>query len=206
MVCKANVILRRQSLAKALLLGIAGLLTVPASGAVAAPEDTAEPAEAAIPTCTAESYRAFDFWLGRWQVRLADGTLAGENRIEAAADGCFLTEHWQGARGATGFSMNFYEPASARWRQVWVSAGSIIDISGGPVAGSMVLTGEIRYRQAPTGPGEVTGPLVRPFRGRWTPLPDGRVRQFFEELIEGPAWAEEKWQPWFEGFYSKAVE
>lgn len=50
---------------------------------------------------------------------------------------------------------------------------------------------------------------VRPFRSRWTPLPDGRVRQFFEELISdniSEAAGEEKWQAWFEGFYAKAVE
>ena len=56
----------------------------------------------------------------------------------------------------------------------------------------------IRYRQAAEG---MDTDLVRPFRGRWTPLPDGRVRQYFEELTP-----DKKWQPWFEGFYAKAVE
>jgi hypothetical protein len=42
--------------------------------------------------------------------------------------------------------------------------------------------------------------LSHPFRGRWTPIADGRVRQFFEEQQEN------EWQRWFEGFYSKVVE
>ncbi len=203
MVCNANVILLRRSLANALLVGLAGLLTVPLALASEAP------ASSSLPRCEAEAFRAFDFWLGDWQVRLADGTLAGENRISASADGCVITERWRGARGSSGFSVNFYEPHSERWRQVWVSAGSIIEISGGLENGSMVLVGEIRYLRPPADAAMAGPGPVRAFRGRWTPLADGRVRQFFEELISdntsGPG-GEEKWQPWFEGFYAKAVE
>lgn len=212
MVCIANVILHRQSLANALLMGLAGLLTVLAAEFVSAEESAAESVPGTGP-CAAGAYRDFDFWLGKWRVHLADGTFAGENRIEASPDGCLITERWQGARGSLGYSINFYEPAAARWRQVWVSTGSIIEISGGFDGDSMVLEGEIRYRVAPgaePGAAEVdaAGP-VRAFRGRWTLLPDGRVRQFFEELIPVKTDAggdAEKWQPWFEGFYAKAVE
>ena len=212
MVCNANVNLHRQSLAKSLLMGIAGLLTIPLSLASEASEPPETAPQATVPGCSSAGFRAFDFWLGDWQVRLADGTLAGENRIEASADGCYLTERWRGARGSTGYSINFFEPGSDRWRQLWVSAGAIIEISGGLEGGSMVLTGEIRYQQQPPGPDGFTPPgagPVRPFRGRWTPLTDGRVRQYFEELISdnsNGAPGNEKWQPWFEGFYSKAVE
>jgi len=73
----------------------------------------------------------------------------------------------------------------------------------------MVLEGEIRYRQPPESADLISAGPARPFRGRWTPMPDGRIRQFFEELItdnNGEEGGEEKWQPWFEGFYAKAVE
>jgi hypothetical protein len=191
--CNPIVILHRGSLAKALFLGIAGCLTT--LGAI--------PAQA----CEGAAYRAFDFWLGHWQVRLADGRLAGENRIEASRDGCYLTERWQGARGSEGFSLNFYQPADGRWRQVWVSADTQIEITGGLADGRMVLNGEIRYRRPlDTDRAGADGPgPVRPFRGSWTPLPDGRVRQFFEERVVD-ADGVEKWQPWFEGFYTKVVE
>ncbi len=142
--------------------------------------------------CSAAAYRAFDFWLGRWEVRLADGRLAGSNVIEASRDGCLLTETWTGAAGGEGFSLNFYDPAADRWRQVWVSAGSVIEIAGGLEEESMVLSGEITDRR--------TGD-VRPFRGRWTPLPEGQVRQFFEEFRDG-----EGWQTWFDGIYAKVLE
>jgi hypothetical protein len=38
-----------------------------------------------------------------------------------------------------------------------------------------------------------------PFRGLWTPLPDGRVRQFFEQSNDDGT----TWTPWFEGFYTR---
>jgi hypothetical protein len=53
----------------------------------------------------------------------------------------------------------------------------------------MVLSGTVYYLDSRE---------ERLFRGRWTPLADGRVRQFFEEQDTSGAW-----QPWFEGFYSR---
>ena len=142
--------------------------------------------------CTTERYRDFDFWLGEWVVELANGNIAGRNHIVAQHGGCLLSESWTSARGGTGSSMNYYDASTEQWRQLWVSPGAIIDISGGLEEGygsSMVLTGTIYY--------EAQNVRV-PFRGRWTPLDDGRVRQFFEEARE-PG----NWQPWFEGFYRR---
>lgn len=192
--CKSNVILLRRFLANALPMGLAGVLTMTLPAMAAAPS-----------ACDGAAYRTFDFWIGHWRVLLADGRLAGENRIEASADGCYLVERWQGARGSTGYSLNFYEPGAASWRQVWVSADSTIEISGGLVAGSMVLEGEIRYRQPPDRAGGETAGPRRPFRGTWTPLADGRVRQFFEEY-RADGEGQDRWQTWFEGFYGKVVE
>lgn len=144
------------------------------------------------PACEAPEYRQFDFWRGTFEVRDADGQLAGHNRIEATADGCLLIEHWQGAEGGSGQSYNFYDPSRKQWRQLWVSSGAVIDIAGGLIAGetgpdSMLLEGEIHYRPD----GRSAG-----FRGRWSPLADGTVRQFFEEQQ-----ADGSWSTWFEGFY-----
>ncbi len=140
--------------------------------------------------CATAAHRAFDFWVGDWEVFLADGSKAGENRISVREGGCLLLEEWQGAAGGTGTSMNYYDPSAGHWVQVWMGAGSLIRISGGLVEGSMLLTGEIvdvRSRQS------------GPFRGKWTPMEDGRVRQFFEQSADGGA----SWRPWFEGFYVK---
>lgn len=145
------------------------------------------PASGQSAGCAAAEHRAFDFWLGRWEVLLADGTVAGHNEIVAEQGRCVLIERWTGAQGGTGVSQNFYDVGSGQWRQVWISPGTQIDIRGAAGEGEMVLEGTISYVK----PGKTF-----PFRGRWTLLDDGRVRQFFEEAREPGVWKE-----WFEGFY-----
>ncbi len=139
-------------------------------------------------------FRAFDFWLGHWAVhgdRERTGPLQGHNRIEKTENGCLIMEHWQGAGGGTGTSMNYYDDTLDAWVQHWVSAsGGTINMRGGLVDGSMVLVGKIHYLR------NVPNPL-RDFRGTWTPQSNGSVRQFFEESIDGGV----TWYPWFEGFY-----
>jgi len=132
--------------------------------------------------------REFDFWAGEFEVRDAQGGVLGHNRIEKVQGDCVLIEHWTGAQGGTGTSMNFFDPTRGQWRQVWVSPGLIIEIAGGLRADSMVLEGHAYYHAS----GE-----RRAFRGTWTPRGDGVVRQFFEESVDGG----ETFAPWFEGFY-----
>jgi hypothetical protein len=55
----------------------------------------------------------------------------------------------------------------------------------------MLLEGYIHY---------VNNGTTAPFRGLWTLLPDGRVRQYFEQSNdEGKTWV-----PWFEAFYTRS--
>ncbi len=139
-------------------------------------------------------FAEFDFWIGRWDVHVASGQLAGENRIERAERGCVLIETWQSARGGTGMSVNYVDKITDEWVQVWNAAGgSQINIRGGLTDDGMRLVGTIHY---------VANGTTLPFRGLWTPLPDGRVRQFFEQSTD----AGETWTPWFEGFYTKKAE
>lgn len=139
-----------------------------------------------------DAFRQFDFWVGDWVVHTADGTHAGENRIVRAERGCVLTEHWSGNGGSSGMSINYFDHAEKEWVQVWTSAdGAQIDIRGNLTEEGMLLTGQIHY---------VSNGTTAPFRGLWTPLPDGRVRQFFEQSDDDG----ETWTPWFEGFYSRS--
>lgn len=137
------------------------------------------------------AHRAFDFWLGRWEVTDASGEQRyGENNISLKHNGCLLMEEWLSSRGGSGTSMNYFNPGDGQWHQHWVDGGSsIIHTAGGIVDGSMVMSGSIYYF--------ATGQTA-PFRGSWTLLEDGRVRQFFEQQDENEAW-----QPWFEGYYRK---
>jgi len=146
-------------------------------------------AEDAEPPCANGAHRDFDFWAGEWRVDDIDGNHVGNNTITIEEAGCVLVEHWRSVGGISGQSLNFYDPLDAKWRQVWVNPGSIIELSGGRVGGYMVLEGTITYLR--------TGERF-PLRGTWAPLPDGRVRQLFEESRAAGTWSE-----WFEGFYTR---
>ena len=100
--------------------------------------------------CTSDArFSAFDFWVGDWDV-YANGNPVGSNSIVKHEAGCLLLESWEGAGGSTGMSLNYFNPVSGFWQQVWVSAGEYaIDISGGLVNESMVRRALCaqRYRQ-----------------------------------------------------------
>lgn len=141
------------------------------------------------PTHTAPEQRQFDFWVGRWEVRDKAGALQGRNVVEALLGGKVLQEHWQGEKGGGGTSLNAYLPGKKKWHQTWVDdQGNVLDLEGGLEGTSMVLRGE-----------------TTPKGGRqlecitWTPLPDGRVRQFWQQSLDGGA----TWKTAFEGFYSR---
>ena len=134
---------------------------------------------------------AFDFWLGRWEVRATDGTLIGHNTITKRDGGCSIQERWEGAGGSSGSSLSFYLPSRKEWRQIWTgSSGTMFDITGEAGNGTMHLEGTIEYVE----PNHVVA-----FRGTWTEGADGRVRQRLEEfdLIA------QAWVVWFDGFYRR---
>ena len=163
------------------------LLTSSLATSVVGAQDAPPPA----PCADAEEFAAFDFWLGDWDVHTTDGTYAGHNRIAKAEKGCVIVEQWRGASGSTGMSINYLEHASGQWVQIWNAAGGTqIDIRGGLTADGMLLVGKIHY---------IANSTTADFRGLWTLLDDGRVRQFFEQSNDGG----ETWVPWFEGFYTR---
>ena len=162
-------------------------------GAMAQSTDgAAEPETPTASPCEQDArFREFDFWVGDWSVRDGEGTLQGENTITREERGCVLVERWQGAQGSTGMSINYLDKITDEWVQIWHAAGGYqITIRGGLTGEGMLLRGTIHY----IGSGQTA-----PFRGLWTPLPDGRVRQFFEQSNDDS----KTWEPWFEGFYSR---
>lgn len=141
---------------------------------------------------TDDAFHAFDFWIGDWKVSSrTNGKYAGDNSIKPIEGQCALLEEWKGQGGSTGMSVNYYNPLTERWRQVWLSAGAYsLDIEGGLKDGAMVLEGTIWY---------YSSKQSAPFRGTWTPNEDGTVRQFFEQYDA----EKQAWQPWFDGLYER---
>ena len=101
-----------------------------------------------------DRHRAFDFWIGDWDVFQNDA-LAGRNRITSILGGCLIFEEWQSASGSLGKSFNYYDPSKDHWRQIWVAdSGSIIEFTGKARDGGIFYTAETsesrdRRRNAP---------------------------------------------------------
>ena len=168
------------------LISIALLSVMFAAGAACA-----QAAPAPNPCQDDARFAEFDFWVGEWDVHTAAGVFAGSNVIESAHQGCVLIENWTSTTGGTGMSINYLDHATEEWVQVWNDgSGSQINIRGKLTPEGMLLVGSIHY---------VANDTTVPFRGLWTLMPDGKVRQFFEQYDEeGEAWA-----TWFEGFYTR---
>lgn len=139
--------------------------------------------------CAAPEYRAFDFWLGEWDV-YTNGQLAGHNKIERILQGCALAESWQGASGGRGHSYNAYDVASGGWNQFWVDAnGLVLRLVGRFQDGAMTMLGLVPIDDEP-------GKTVR-HQISWTPRPDGSVRQLWQTARSDS----DEWQTLFDGLY-----
>jgi hypothetical protein len=141
-----------------------------------------------------ERFSQFNFWAGDWDVHLADGTFQGTNSITSDYRNCVLVEDYATPTGFVGMSINYLDHEAGEWVQIWSdSSGSQINIRGGLTGEGMRLVGTIHYIGSDT---------TVPFRGTWTSLEDGRVRQFFEQYNAET----EAWDTWFEGFYTRKPE
>ena len=102
-----------------------------------------------------------------------------------------LYESWTSASGSDGHSINYVDPATDQWIQVWMGAdGTLITGRGGLEGGAMRLVGEHVLK---------TGER-RPFRMTFTPKDDGSVRQLLEESTDGG----KTFSTWFDGRYVPA--
>lgn len=141
-------------------------------------------------TCSAPEFRQFDFWLGRWSVGAPGREPGAVNDITRQAQGCFVQERYHTRAGYVGGSVNWYDPADGRWRQLWIdNGGLILRLEGGLDAeGRMVLAGERLTAEG------------RPLLDRitWIPDPDGTVRQVWDTSEDGGR----TWSNFFTGVYT----
>jgi tetratricopeptide (TPR) repeat protein len=124
--------------------------------------------------------RAFDFWIGDWDVfDTKSRDKVGESHVELSLEKCVLIENWAGKYGDTGKSFNHLDPESGKWRQYWVSSnGSVNTYEGDVQDGVMHFSGISRARgAAPTA-----------VRLTFRPKPDGSVEQIGEGLSAGNDW------------------
>lgn len=144
-------------------------------------------ASQAAAACTAPQHRAFDFWLGDWDVFRPDGTKAGENTIVSTQGGCVLHETYR-AGGYEGQSLNVYDGSRGVWHQTWVdNGGLLLRLEGGYQGDAMVLQGETV---------SLGGTTLQ--RITWSRIDGGpNVRQHWETSSDGGT----TWATAFDGTY-----
>jgi hypothetical protein len=144
---------------------------------------------AAAASCDAPENRAFDFWVGTWEVHAPDGKLAGNNNVERQYGGCVIHEHYTTPRGYSGESLNIYDASRKVWHQTWVDTGGmLLLLEGGFRDGKMILEGQ------------TANPGAAPTKHRitWSKNPDGSVRQLWESTG-----SKGQWTVAFDGKYTR---
>jgi hypothetical protein len=120
--------------------------------------------------CTDADHRAFDFWIGEWDVSPTGGTtVVARSKIEKIV-GCAISETFDQTVGPGGKAIDYhgrsissYVPVENAWRQFYLdNSGTAASLTGGVVNGAMVLSNTI-----PIGMNRMTV----------TPKADGSVRQ-----------------------------
>ncbi len=121
--------------------------------------------------CCEPQHGQFDFWVGNWEVFNTKNEKIGENLVEKLEDNCIISENWQGEKGSTGKSFNYYDPADSTWNQLWISnSGNILKLKGKAEPGKMILKSELTEGQKGKYYNQIT----------WTKNPDGSVTQLWE--------------------------
>jgi len=170
----------------------ATLLAAPAAFAQSPPAIAPRP-----PPCASAEHRAFDFWVGRWDVypTAQPEKLVAHSLIERLYNGCAIRENWAPLGGNDGGSLSSYVGGAVAdgWRQTWVgSGGERVDFTGGWDGKAMVLTG---FWAGVNGPGQDA--LVRM---TYTREADGAVRQLGEASTDDG----KTWGPSFDFLYKPA--
>ena len=167
---------------------ITALMLALAQGSTAMPPP---PPARPVVDCSDADHRAFDFWLGDWDVSPTGSTkVIAQSHIEKIVD-CAISETFVqtlGPGGKTidyrGRSISSFNPADGKWRQFYVdNGGTVATLDGRVIDGAMVLE-----TQRGGGTNRMTFRLNA----------DGSVRQNGERSTDGKTWT-----PGFDFTYRK---
>lgn len=164
-------------------LGLSALLTILWTHSITSvAEDGNTEAQSKPTPCTSAESRAFDFWIGEWEVTSPPRPKwQASSSITASNNGCSIHEAYATPSGYTGNSINFYDAKKGLWHQTWIdNQGVPIYLEGNLVEQVMVLSDKSN-------------------RVSWSLQSDGRVRQHWESTAdEGKTWTTA-----FDGYYRR---
>ena len=97
---------------------------------------------AANPCKGRPEHRQFDFWIGEWRPKNAQGVTVGTSSIQLILSSCVIFENWN-TPISSGKSFRNFDAKDGKWHQTWVDdKGTLAFYTGGLVDGKMVLDGE----------------------------------------------------------------
>lgn len=147
-------------------------------------------AQGASAPCSGPEYHQFDFFAGDWLATRPDGKPAGTNLVSTELGGCLLLEHWEGAGGTNGQSMNFFDRNDQKWHQVWVdNEGNWLDLVGQLNGRSM------EFLATTTGPGG----KPQQIRAAFVDNGDTTVREHYESSMDDG----KTWKPEFDATFAR---
>ncbi len=134
---------------------------------------------AAAPCMYRPESRAFDFWVGDWDVTNAAGQPAGTSSVQLLLNGCALYENWNANGNGEGKSLNSYNPDLKLWQQFWTDqTGHVTEYRS-----STWLNGSLQYTA------RVLTPQPQTLHMTFTPVNKDLVRQFGEvSRDDGKTW------------------
>lgn len=134
---------------------------------------------AASPCMYRPESRAFDFWVGEWDVTNAAGQPAGKSSVQLLLNGCALYENWSTGGNGDGKSLNSYNAALNMWQQFWTDqTGRVTEYRTSAWIGS-----SLQYTA------RVTSPKPQLLHMTFTPVNKDLVRQHGEVSVDdGKTW------------------
>jgi hypothetical protein len=97
---------------------------------------------AANPCKAKPEFRQFDFWIGEWLPKNAQGVTVGTSSIQLILSSCVIFENWN-TPITSGKSFSNFDATDGKWHQTWVDdKGTLAFYVGGVVDGKMVLDNE----------------------------------------------------------------
>lgn len=121
-------------------------------------------------------FRAFDFWIGEWDVQPTGRPRAPQGAssvIEKSLEGCLIIENWEPGALGRGKSFNTFNRGTKQWEQFWVDATGRLT----HYFGTFQPDGSLRYETRDSGSG-----LQRMTFEKKSPT---EVRQFGQRSTDG---------------------
>jgi hypothetical protein len=143
----------------------------------------------AVNPCKAKpEYRQFDFWIGEWNAKNAQGLVVGSSSIQLILNRCVIFENWS-TPVSSGKSFSNFDAKDGKWHQTWVDdKGNLTHYDGEFTDGKMILIAEVN-----------SNGQKNLAKMTFSKLPNGDVRQFGENSSDGG----KTWTAAFDFIYTK---